>query len=182
MIFHRLSTELWENEMRSALKNIFHFVIFWVTLPCAIAPVYASNMEEARPPLKLPAAQEGTGKGMRVLWTVSTYKIGFGGEWGENEARSMLFKPLDIRSSSITFNGQTCQGISFTSEIVDTNKYLSERYQTTPQMLDISEETIKVIKTDCRLPGFSEYIRLMDRRLIVWIEGVFFVFEPAVNY
>ena len=139
-------------------------------------------MGEVRAPLKLIAAQEGTGKGMRVLWTVSTYKIGFGGEWGENEARSLLFKPLDIRSSSITFNGQTCQGISFSSETVDTNKYLAERYQATPQIFDISEETIQVIKTACRLPGFSEYIRLMDRRLIVWIKGVFFVFEPTVNY
>ncbi len=168
--------------MRSAIRDIFSYLIFWLTLPCALVPVCASNMGEELPSLKLLTAQEGTGKGTRVLWTVSTYKIGFGGEWGENEARSLLFKPLDIRSSSITFNGQTCQGISFSSEPVDTNKYLAERYQATPQMLDILEETIQVIKTDCRLPGFSEYIRLMDRRLIVWIEGVFFVFEPTVNY
>jgi len=118
---------------------------------------------------------------MRVLWTVSAYKIGFGGKWGDDEARSLLFKPLDKRSSSITFNGQTCQGISFQSELVDTKKYLSERYQTTPHMLGIQEETIQVIRTNCQLPGFSEYIRLTDRRLIVWIEGVFFFFEPTVN-
>lgn len=168
--------------MRSAIRDIFSYLIFWLTLPCAFAPVCASDVGEVRPSLKSLTAQEGTGKGMRVLWTVSTYKIGFGGEWGDNEARSLLFKPLDIRSSSITFNGQTCQGIFFTSEIVDANKYLAERYQTTPRILDISEETIRVVKTDCSLPGFSEYIRLMDRRLIVWIKGVFFVFEPTVNY
>ena len=167
--------------MRSAIKNIFCFVIFWLILPCALAASCVSSMGEVQSSFKLIPVQNSTGKGMRVLWTVSAYKISFGGEWGENEARSLLFKPLDIRSSSITFNGQTCQGISFKSEIVDTEKYLSERYQTTPQMLGIPEATIQVIKTNCQLPGFSEYIRLTDRRLIVWIEGVFFVFEPTVN-
>jgi len=151
-------------------------------MACALVASRESNTGEVvLSPFKLDPVQNSTGKGMRVLWTVSEYKIGFGGEWGENEARSLLFKPLDVSTSSITFNGQTCQGISFKSEIVDTDKYLSERYQTTPQMLGILEETIQVIKTNCQLPGFSEYIRLTDRRLIVWIEGVFFVFESAVN-
>ena len=167
--------------MRSAIKDIFCFVIFWLTLPCALVISCASSMGEVQSPFKSIPVQNSTGTSMRVLWTVSAYKIGFGGEWGDNEARSLLFKPLDISSSSITFNGQTCQGISFKSEMVDTEKYLSERYQTTPHMLGIPEETIQVIKTNCQLPGFSEYIRLTDRRLIVWIEGVFFVFEPFVN-
>jgi len=167
--------------MRSAIKNIFSFVIFWLTLPCALAVSCASSMGEVQSPVKLIPVQNSRGKVMRVLWTVSAYKIGFGGKWGENEARSLLFKPLDKRSSSITFNGQTCRGISFKSEMVHTEKYLSERYQTTPHMLGISQETIQVIKTNCQLPGFSEYIRLKDRRLIVWIEGVFFFFEPTVN-
>jgi hypothetical protein len=138
-------------------------------------------MEEEKSPEKLIPEQNSKGEAMRVLWTVSAYKITSGGKWEENEARSLLFKPLDIGSSYITFNGQTCRDISFTIEVVNTYEYLSERHQTTPQMLDIKEETIRVIKTNCQLPGFSEYMRLADRRLIVWIEGVFFVFEPTVN-
>jgi hypothetical protein len=118
---------------------------------------------------------------MRVLWTISNYIITPGEKWGENEARSLLFKPLDIGSSYITFNGQTCRDISFISEVVNTDEYLSQRHQTTPQMLGIKEKTIRVVKTNCRLPGFSEYIRLADRRLIIWIEGAFFFFEPTVN-
>jgi hypothetical protein len=138
-------------------------------------------MEEVKSPGKPNPLQNSTGEGVRVLWSISAYKIAPGEQWGENEARSLLFKPLDIGSSYITFNGQTCQDVSFNSEVVDTDKYLSERYQTTPQMLGISEENILVIKTNCSLPGFSEYIRLADRRLIVRIEGAFFFFEPTVN-
>jgi len=167
--------------MRLAIKDIFRFVIFWLTMAFALVASCESNKGEIPSSFKLDPAQNSTGNVMRVLWTVSEYKIGFGGEWGENEARSLLLKPLDKRSSSITFNGQTCQGISFKSEIVDAEKYLSERYQTTPHMLGIPEETIQVIKTNCQLPGFSEYIRLKDRRLIIWIKGVFFFFEPTVN-
>jgi hypothetical protein len=163
------------------VKNIFSFVIFWLSLLCALAVACESNMEEVKSPDKLNSEQNGKGEGMRVLWTVSAYKIFSGAKWGENEARALLFKPLDINSSSITFNFQTCQGIYFTSEIVDTDKYFSERHQIKPQMLDISEETIRVFKTDCQLPGFSEYIQLTDGSLIVWIEGVFFFFEPNIK-
>jgi hypothetical protein len=119
---------------------------------------------------------------MRVLWTVSAYHIGKNAAWGKAEAHNMLFKPLDINTSSITFDGQTCHNVTFETEIVDAAKYLAERYQTTPQTIGFEEKTLKVIKTDCFLPGFSEYMRLKDRRLIVPINGVLFFFEPAVNY
>ena len=167
--------------MRSAIKDIFRFFIFWSTLSCVLAASCESIMGEAQSTFQVNPVQSSTGETRRVLWRVSAYKIGFGARWGENEARSLLFKPLDMGSSYITFNGQTCQGISFTSEIFDTGEYLSERYQTTPQMLGILDKTLEVIKTDCQLPGFSEYIRLTDSRLIVWIEGVFFVFKPNVT-
>ena len=119
---------------------------------------------------------------MRVLWTVSAYHIGKNAAWGKAEAQDMLFEPLDITASSITFDGQTCQDVTFETENVDAAKYLAERYQTTPQTIGFEEKTLKVIKTDCFLPGFSEYMRLRDRRLIVPINGVLFFFEPAVNY
>lgn len=122
------------------------------------------------------------GLSMRVLWTVSAYHMGKSAAWGKAEAQGMLFKPLDITASSITFDGQTCRNVTFETEIVDAAKYLAERYQTTPQTIGFEEKTLKVIKTDCFLPGFSEYMRLRDRRLIVPINGVLFFFEPAVNH
>ena len=132
--------------------------------------------------LEQPTVGAKGGASVRVLWTVSAYHIGKSAVWGKTEAQDMLFEPLDISTSSITFDGQTCQDVTFESEIVDAAKYLAEGYQTTPQTFGFEEKTLRVIKTNCFLPGFSEYMRLMDRRLIVPINGVLFVFEPAVNY
>jgi len=132
--------------------------------------------------LEYPAVVVKGGMAMRVLWTVSAYHIGKNAAWGKAEARNMLFKPLDINTSSITFDGQTCRDVTFETEIVDAAQYLVEKYQATPQSFNLEEKTLKVIKTNCCLPGFSEYMRLRDRRLIVPINGVLFVFEPAVNY
>jgi hypothetical protein len=161
--------------------NIFKFIFFGLALFGGLAASCELIMGEEQFTSKFIPVQSNTGEAGRVLWTVSAYKICNGAGWGENEARSLLFKPLDIGSSYITFNGRTCQGISFTSETFATDRYLSARYQTTPEILGILDETIQVIKTNCQLPGFSEYIRLTDRRLIVWIQGVFFVFEPNVK-
>ncbi len=160
---------------------IFHCVLSVLLLFGALLPFCeASGKKPNR--LEHPASAADRGATMRVLWTVSAYHVGKGGMWGETEAKSMLFKPLDINTSSITFDGQTCHDVIFKSEIVDAAQYLGEKYQTTPQTLGFEEKTLEVIKTNCFLPGFSEYMRLMDERLIVPINGVFFVFEPAVNY
>ena len=147
----------------------------------ALAP-FSDASEERTNRFEYFAASANVGVTMRVLWTVSAYHIGKSAVWGKTEAHNMLFKPLDINTSSITFDGQTCHDVTFETEIVDAAKYLVERYQTTPQTFNFEEKTLKVIKTNCCLPGFSEYMRLMDRRLIVPINGVLFVFEPAVNY
>ena len=122
------------------------------------------------------------GASMRVLWKISGYKVDEGAAWGEEEARKLLFRPLDIDGSRITFDGQTCHDVVFEKKMVNAKEYLASVYRTTPQALDIKEERIEVVKTNCSLPGFAEYIRLKDRRLIVHLNGVFFYFEPAVNY
>lgn len=119
---------------------------------------------------------------IRVLWTVSSYHIMSNAAWGENEARALLFKPLDINATTITFDGQTCRDVVFTSELIDTAQFLRERYQVTAKSLGIEDKTVQVVKTTCRIPGFDEYTRLSDRRLLVSIQGVLFVFTPAVNY
>ncbi len=80
--------------------------------------------------LENPAAGVKRGMAMRVLWTVSAYHIGENAMWGKTEAESMLFKPLDISTSTITFDGKTCNDVTFETEIVDAAKYLAERKPT----------------------------------------------------
>ncbi|MCX5843783.1 MAG: hypothetical protein NT022_08545 [Deltaproteobacteria bacterium] len=124
----------------------------------------------------------GSGVSMRVLWTVSKYTIGKNALWGDKEARAMLFKPLDITATSITFDGKTCHGIIFTKENQKAKEYLESVFHIKPQTLGIAEEEVEVVKTDCHLPGFAEYLRLKDRRLVIYLNGVFFYLEPAVHY
>ena len=118
---------------------------------------------------------------IRVLWTVSGYVIGKGSAWGEQDAKALLFKPLDINDTEITFDGQTCKNVNFQQETVNAAEYLSSVWQATPQTLGIENQELQVFKTNCALPGFQEYMRLDDGRLIVPINGVFFFFEPAVT-
>ena len=122
------------------------------------------------------------GVSMRVLWTVSKYRVSEKAVWGEEEARKLLFKPLDMDTTKITFDGQTCHDVIFERETINVKEYLDRVYHTTPGALDIEGEVMEVIKTNCHLPGFAEYMRLRDRRLIIYLNGVFFYFEPAVNY
>ena len=122
------------------------------------------------------------GVSMRVLWTITTYKVGDGAVWGKEEADKMLFKPLDLDSKTITFDGKVCRDVIFKKERVNAKKYLGQVYHTTPRIIGIEDEVFEVVKTNCHLPGFSEYIRLGDRRLVIHINGVFFFLEPAVNY
>lgn len=129
-----------------------------------------------------PAEKTGQGVSMRVLWTVSSYHLLRTATMGEAEARAMLFKPLDINSSTISFAGETCRGVVFTRETADAEKYLRERFRITPQELGVDGKTLTVVRTNCRIPGFDEYIRLQDGRLLVSLQGVLFVLLPNVNY
>ncbi len=127
-----------------------------------------------------PAA--GVGNSIRILWRVTEYKVGESAVWGEEEAQKLLFKPLDIGATYITFDGKTCRNIVFKKTRVKAEEYLDQAYHTSPRALGIGEEALEVVKTNCDMPGFAEYVRLKDRRLVIHIDGVFFYFEPAVNY
>jgi hypothetical protein len=147
--------------------------------------VFATTSEGKPPVLKteeMPSPCAVGGVSMRVLWTVSEYRIGGGAVWGKEEARTLLFKPLDIDATSITFDGKTCRDVSFKKEMVTVREHVDHVFHTTPQALGIDEQVVELIKTNCDLPGFSEYMRLKDRRIVIYINGVFFYFEPAVNY
>ncbi len=92
----------------------------------------------------------------------------------------MIFKPLDMDDSSITFDGNTCKNVAFKRERQQLETYLMSRYAITPQLLDMVNEEVEVVKTSCSLPGFSEYLRLSDRRLVIVINGIFFFLEPVL--
>lgn len=159
-------------------------------LSCTTAQGGATIKEQTTEPQSAVLKNEGTplpptagaGVSMRVLWTVSQYIIGERAIWGEKEARQLLFQPLDIGVNYITFDGKTCRNVTFKKEQVKAKKYLAHAYKTTPKALGIEDETIEVIKTNCNLPGFGEYLHLRDRRLVIQINGVFFYLKPAVNY
>jgi hypothetical protein len=123
-----------------------------------------------------------SGVSMRVLWSVSGYVIPEGNAATEQQARALLFKPLDIGESWITFDGKTCHNVTFTRETVQARDFLKNRYGTTPAALNIPDEPVVVFKTDCNLQGFTEYLRLQDRQLLIQRDGVFYYLQPAVNY
>jgi hypothetical protein len=132
--------------------------------------ILSGNVEAAEP-----------GVTMRVLWTVSGYVFGKASTMADQEAKALLFKPLDINETGIIFNNGECKGVTFRRETVDAAQYLADVWQITPQTLGIDAQKMQVIRTNCDIPGFQEYMRLSDRRLIVPIKGVFFFFEPAVT-
>lgn len=125
---------------------------------------------------------EGQAVSMRVLWTVSQYIMGPDALWTEDQARAMLFKPLDMDERSITFDGRTCTEVTFLREPGSVDRHLSTAFGVTPDFLGIEPGDAVLVRTNCRIPGFDTFLRLADRRLIVKMGGIFFFLEPHVNY
>jgi len=127
----------------------------------------------------MPVGEEGVS--MRVLYQITKYVLGTDFKGDENAVKDMLFKELDIEDTKIIFAGQVCDAVSFEKSTVKTADYLARVWHETPQHLGIEFEEVEVIKTQCPLFGFQEYMRLGDRQLVVPYEGVFYFFEPAVT-
>ncbi|MHB8807238.1 MAG: hypothetical protein ACYC59_06620 [Anaerolineaceae bacterium] len=117
----------------------------------------------------------------RVLWTISNYVLGKDFTGSENAAKELLFKPLDINDTQIIFDGQVCDHVTFEKNMVNSSDYLTSNWEETPQSLGIEFEDLQVIKTNCKLLGFQEYMRLGNGQLVVPYNGVFFFFQPTVN-
>lgn len=172
---------------KSTIKTRLSLLVFVTSLILAYdSTILVSYAEGKSPVLKndvlSPTPTDADSVSMRVLWTVSGYKIGNNAHWGEEEARTMLFKPLDITPITITFDGKTCHGVTFKREQVRAKEYFAQAYNTTPMALGLQDEIVEVVKTNCDLPGFGEYLRIKGRKLVIYLNGVFFYLEPAVNY
>lgn len=127
----------------------------------------------------LPPAEEGVT--MRVLWTISGYVLGTNFNGDENIAKEMLFKELDINDTQIVFDGQTCDNVSFEKNTVNTADYLANTWKETSKALGIGLDEVEVVKTNCPLFGFQEYMRLDDGQLVVPFNDVFYFFTPVRN-
>lgn len=119
---------------------------------------------------------------LRVLWTVTSYVRAPDALWTEDRAKSMLFKPLDMDETTITFDGRICNGLTFIRERVQLDTYLSGVHGITPGFLGVEAEEAVLTRTECDIPGFDAFLRLPDRRLIVTMGGVFFILEPHVSH
>jgi hypothetical protein len=136
--------------------------------------------------IHLPCGRADTGRSsggvsMRVLWVVLDYKRLPDAAWSEEQARSMLFKPLDMGESSITFDGRTCDGLTFESEEIDLAEYVSKLHPEAPALLKVEGQRAILVRTQCDIPGFAEFVRLEDRQLLIHNGGVFFFLKPNVT-
>lgn len=164
-------------------KNPLTFVMICISLIGAGSAVNCAmpDRDDHNVPMNTHAGYNiEKGQSMRVLWTVSGYKRGPNALSQKEDADAMIFKPLDMDDSSITFDGNTCKNVAFKRERQQLETYLMSRFAITPQLLDMVNEEVEVVKTSCSLPGFSEYLRLSDRRLVIVINGIFFFLEPVL--
>jgi len=113
-------------------------------------------------------------------WNVSRYVPGKVSALSDQEAQALVSMPVDILKNKITFNGKSCQGVTFQTQTVATADYLLENWQITPEALGVQDKEIQVIKTNCDIPGYSEYVRLPNGDLIIAYDGVFFFLNPGV--
>lgn len=168
----------------NALWNVLvRFVILLMAIfEIGLSTGCLASSEKGRTMTSLdPVVLPGNAKGfsMRVLWTVSGYVPGPGTTFNKEDADAMIFSPLDVDESSITFDGKTCVNVVFRRERRQLGEYLARVHATNPQRIGLSDQEVEVVKTNCTLPGFSEYLRLPDSRLLIVIDGMFFFLEPV---
>jgi hypothetical protein len=158
------------------------FVVILILLTGAVAAINAAAADESKNILPQNTRTDSIiekGQSIRVLWTVSGYKRGANDKWQKEDADAMILKTLDMDDNSITFAGKNCKEVVFKRERQQLESYLMSRYAVTPQRIDLVNEEVELVKTNCTLPGFSEYLRLPDGRLVINIDGVFFFLEPV---
>ena len=111
-------------------------------------------------------------------WVAIRYVFGKVAAMDQAQAEAILSQPVDITATQILFQGKTCQNLITQMETVKSTDYLVTTWQITPELLGIQDTNLQVVKTNCDIPGFQEYVQLGTGQLIVWLDGVFFLFDP----
>lgn len=145
-------------------------IVFYIVL----VPIYDHHSMAMEDPTK--------GESLRVLWVVSELIPGSNPQLDEEAFRGYLGQPLDMDSSSITFAGSTCADINFKKTRGDSQTLLRKKFNVSPDLINYQDRQIILIETNCTLDGFNQFFQLKDRRLVVLIQGILFIFEPNVNY
>ncbi|MBM9605780.1 hypothetical protein [Desulfopila inferna] len=125
---------------------------------------------------------DGGGVTTRALWHVTGFIHGPDAKMTNDEILSYQGRPLNIDDTSLTFGGTTCSPITITRSQADTASYFSKKLFIHQDDVEYTSPTVGVIKTNCDIEGFEEFVRLNDRRLLVSVQGVVFILEPNVNY
>ena len=137
--------------------------------------------EEMKPAQIVELDQDPTS--IRVLWTITDYVLGANFSGQEAVAKEMIFSPLDMTDTQIIFSNKMCIDVVFVEESVVIAEYLANTWQETPRSLGIeAEKEGTLIRTNCELFGFRQYLRLSDGRLVVPYNNVFYFFNPNVVY
>ena len=119
---------------------------------------------------------------MNIPWKLTDYIILPNATWGKSDANKLIFKEATISENSISFNNQNCKEVIFKRSPVSLGKYLSQKYHISIDAMKLKEQPVTQITTNCHLNGFSNYLQLADRRIIIFINGVAFFLVPAINY
>lgn len=119
---------------------------------------------------------------LRVTWVVGDYRILDRAQVSDEEGVALLSRPLHIDQNSISFDGKRCEKVTFQRQQVDLPEYLRSGFAISPQDLGVTASKAQLVRTSCDLPGFSEYLHLPDRKILVFRTGVCLVFSPWVNY
>jgi hypothetical protein len=92
----------------------------------------------------------------------------------EVDITDTMKETIDIRKDKITYKGQTCSVSGYTIKAQDTVQYFQTKYKVAANLFGL-EKTVEVIKTNCTIPGFGEFVRSSADNLIINLDGVFFI-------
>ena len=116
-----------------------------------------------------------------VSWDIFTHYASPIAALSEAEATARYGTPITITADSITFGDQTCTDLTYSGEYLLAGNYFDTFYQFSSQTIYIEPQTpIAIIRTNCDIPGFGEFISLDQgyEQLFINQDGVFYPLYP----
>ena len=115
-------------------------------------------------------------------WKVTDYYILPSSKWTKSDANKLIFKEAFFTKHSISFNNQTCKAINFHRSPASLSHFLSTKYNSSTSALQLKEQEVTVISTNCKINGFKEYLQLDDGKVLFFINRVAFLLMPSVAF